>query len=152
MIRLALLSDSHGRVDRFKALAPKLERCDALCHLGDLVPDGQRISQMLGLPLHGVRGNCDGWENAPEEILLNVAGHKLLLCHGHRYGVKASLTQLFLRSQEAGADIVLYGHTHQPRVDRNGPMMLVNPGALMDGRWAVLEFRENGPVPVMKIL
>ena len=152
MIRLALVSDSHGRGDTLKAAAGRMEGCEGLCHLGDLVPDGQRMSQMLGLPLYGVRGNCDGWENAPEEMVLNVAGHKLLLCHGHRYGVKESLTRLYLRGQEAGADIVLYGHTHQPRVDRNGPMMLINPGALMNGRWAVLEFREMGPVPVMKIL
>ncbi|HIS01046.1 MAG TPA: metallophosphoesterase [Candidatus Excrementavichristensenella intestinipullorum] len=152
MIRLALVSDSHGRGDTLKAAAGGMEGCEGLCHLGDLVPDGQRMSQMLGLPLYGVRGNCDGWENAPEEMVLNVAGHKLLLCHGHRYGVKESLTRLYLRGQEAGADIVLYGHTHQPRVDRNGPMMLINPGALMNGRWAVLEFREMGPVPVMKIL
>ena len=152
MIRLALVSDSHGRPDTLKAVAGRLERCEALCHLGDLVSDGKRMSQMLGVSLHGVRGNCDGWENAPEEIVLNVAGHKLLLCHGHRYGVKESLTRLYLRGQEAGADIVLYGHTHLPRVERNGPMLLINPGALMDGRWAVLEFRENGPVPVMKIL
>ena len=152
MIRLALVSDSHGRGDTLKAAAGGMEGCEGLCHLGDLVPDGQRMSQMLGLPLYGVRGNCDGWENAPEEMVLNVAGHKLLLCHGHRYGVKESLTRLYLRGQEAGADIVLYGHTHQPRVDRNGPMMLINPGALMNWRWAVLEFREMGPVPVMKIL
>lgn len=152
MIRLALVSDSHGRGNTLKAAAGGMEGCEGLCHLGDLVPDGQRMSQMLGLPLYGVRGNCDGWENAPEEMVLNVAGHKLLLCHGHRYGVKESLTRLYLRGQEAGADIVLYGHTHQPRVDRNGPMMLINPGALMNGRWAVLEFREMGPVPVMKIL
>lgn len=152
MIRLALVSDSHDRGDTLKAAAGGMEGCEGLCHLGDLVPDGQRMSQMLGLPLYGVRGNCDGWENAPEEMVLNVAGHKLLLCHGHRYGVKESLTRLYLRGQEAGADIVLYGHTHQPRVDRNGPMMLINPGALMNGRWAVLEFREMGPVPVMKIL
>lgn len=152
MIRLALVSDSHGRGNALKAAAGGMEGCEGLCHLGDLVPDGQRMSQMLGLPLYGVRGNCDGWENAPEEMVLNVAGHKLLLCHGHRYGVKESLTRLYLRGQEAGADIVLYGHTHQPRVDRNGPMMLINPGALMNGRWAVLEFREMGPVPVMKIL
>ena len=128
MIRLALLSDSHGRVDRFKALAPELERCDALCHLGDLVPDGQRISQMLGLPLHGVRGNCDGWENAPEEILLNVAGHKLLLCHGHRYGVKTSLDALLNSAHFAGAQLVLYGHTHIARIDYPAGMTVVNPG------------------------
>ena len=152
MVRLGLVRDSRGRGDTLKAAAGGMEGCEGLCHLGDLVPDGQRMSQMLGLPLYGVRGNCDGWENAPEEMVLNVAGHKLLLCHGHRYGVKESLTRLYLRGQEAGADIVLYGHTHQPRVDRNGPMMLINPGALMNGRWAVLEFREMGPVPVMKIL
>ena len=65
MIRLALVSDSHGRGDTLKAAAGGMEGCEGLCHLGDLVPDGQRMSQMLGLPLYGVRGNCDGWENAP---------------------------------------------------------------------------------------
>lgn len=152
MIRLALVSDSHGHSARLRAAAGALTGCDALCHLGDLCADGVRLAQAMGLPLHGVRGNCDALGGAPEEITLTVAGYKLLLCHGHRYGVKRSLTALSLRAREAGAQIVLYGHTHLPQVDRDGPLLLINPGALLDGRCAILEFRENGPVPLMKQL
>ena len=152
MIRLALISDSHGHGPNLRAVAGMLANCDALCHMGDVAPDGRRLSQQLQLPLHAVRGNCDVLAGLADELTLDVAGVKLLLCHGHRYGVKNSLTALSLRARQAGADIVLYGHTHLPQVVRDGPILFINPGALCDGRYALLEFRDNGPVPVMKIL
>ena len=152
MIRLALISDSHGHGPNLRAAAEALAACDALCHMGDVVPDGRRLSQQLNLPLHAVRGNCDVLAGVADELTLDVAGHKLLLSHGHRYGVKRSMTALSLRARQAGADIVLYGHTHLPQVDWDGPVLFINPGALCDGRYAILEFRDNGPVPVMKIL
>ncbi|MEG0145820.1 MAG: metallophosphoesterase family protein, partial [Clostridia bacterium] len=74
------------------------------------------------------------------------------LTHGNTYRVKQGLLMLAYGAREVGADIVLYGHTHIPSVDRDGPLLLINPGALMDGRYAILTFSDNGPVPAMKVL
>src|SRR5690606_26470360 len=100
-----------------------------------------------------VRGNCDGYlATAPEEMMLTIEGTRLLLTHGHRHRVKQGLLALAYRAREAGVQVALYGHTHVPSVERVGDIVLINPGALMSGRYAVLEFRPGGPTPVMKIL
>ena len=38
------------------------------------------------------------------------------------------------RFDEADADIVLYGHTHQQLVRRIGRVLVINPGSAGDGR------------------
>jgi len=40
----------------------------------------------------------------------------------------------FARFGEAGADFVLYGHTHQQVVRRIGRLLVINPGSTGDGR------------------
>lgn len=152
MIRLALVSDSHGAAGFLEQAVPRLRDCQALCHMGDTARDGVRLAERLGIPCHAVAGNCDVFPTAPRELTLTVEGFRILLTHGDRYGVKRSLSRLSFRARAAEADIVLYGHTHIPSVDRDGPILFINPGALMNGRYALLEFRPNGPVPVIKIL
>ena len=93
-----------------------------------------------------VRGNCDfavsQWEDAPEEQLLHFEGHTLLLTHGARYGVKSGTGLLETAAAQKGADVVLFGHTHEPYLhsvaagERVGertlsrPMTLFNPGSI----------------------
>lgn len=152
MRRLGIVSDSHGERSKLRRAWELLGDCDAYVHLGDCARDLQGAPPPPGVPLYSVRGNCDFAAHAPEEITFRFGGLCFLACHGHRYRVKEQLTYLSLRAREAGADVVLFGHTHMPCVERDGPLLLVNPGALMDGRVCILEMRENGPCPVMKIL
>ncbi len=153
MYRLGIVSDSHGIKSHIELAAAALGHCDAITHLGDTVSDAEQLKVLLSAPVLSVRGNCDSlYAKAPEELTVTISGTKLLMVHGHRQRVKDGLTALWLRAEEAGCQIALYGHTHRPCVERAGGVMLVNPGALMDGRYAILEFREHGAVPVMKIL
>lgn len=153
MIRLGIVSDSHGCLSMIEKAAVALSDCDQVIHLGDVVSDAERLARRLPCPVHCVRGNCDSYSSgAPEQMTLKVSGHTLLLTHGNTYRVKQGLLMLAYGAREVGADIVLYGHTHIPSVDRDGPLLLINPGALMDGRCAILTFSDNGPVPAMKIL
>ncbi|MEA4898982.1 MAG: metallophosphoesterase [Christensenellaceae bacterium] len=153
MIRLGLVSDSHGAAMNIARAAEALRGVDALIHLGDVSADAGRFEALLRVPVHAVRGNCDVYSaTAPEEMTLTVEGIRLLLTHGHRLRVKQGLLALACRARETGAQAALYGHTHVPSVERAGDILLLNPGALLSGRYAVLEFREGGPTPVMKIL
>ena len=149
MYRLGVASDSHGRTSALKSAAERLSDVDAVVHLGDCETDAI-FFKAANRPLYTVSGNCDCFaRESPSEIVIDIDGVKLLMCHGHSYCVKYSLTRLSLRAREAGCALVLYGHTHIPSVDTDGGIVFVNPGALMDGRFCVIEFRENGPVPVM---
>ena len=55
---------------------------------------------------------------------------KILLTHGHRYGVKTDLLSLALRAEELGCRLVFFGHTHTAEIVEHGAVTLVNPGSL----------------------
>ena len=81
-----------------------------------------------------VHGNCDGPFSGGlrDEEILDLEGHRILLCHGHRYGVKGGLGHLIASAKRQGADIALFGHTHE-RHEEYLPeygLWLFNPGAL----------------------
>jgi putative phosphoesterase len=80
-----------------------------------------------------VKGNCD-WEDVPEEIIWEGGGLKFLVTHGHRYRVKFSPLPLRFRAEEAGADIVCFGHSHFPFCEKVGSVLMINPGSISSPR------------------
>ncbi len=149
MFRLGVVSDSHGGFAMVEKVIGHLRGLDALAHLGDGAGDARRIAEGANLALFQVAGNCDLSRELPGERTEVFSGVRTLLTHGHNYKVKHSLFRLALRAREAEAALVLYGHTHVPAVDTAQGAVLVNPGALMDGRYAIIEFRESGPCPIL---
>lgn len=116
MPRLGLIADTHGLV-RPQALVA-LEGCDRILHAGD-VGEGDVLAALAGLaPVDAVRGNCDDLPGLPDERLVEVAGVRILLRHGH-----------LPEADGHGADVVVSGHTHVPSVARDGPALRVNPGS-----------------------
>lgn len=133
-MRIAVLSDSHGDEDRLFLAARRMGRVDAFCFLGDVVGDAEYLAAqlaLLGRAAAGyiVRGNNDFASQYPAEITLELMGRKLLLTHGHLWGVKQGLTRLAYHAAENRADIVLYGHTHIPYSGYDGNTFFLNPGA-----------------------
>lgn len=149
MFRLGVVSDSHGDRAAFELLCPRLKGVDAIVHLGDGMGDAKRILERTGLPLYAVSGNCDLTQDYPAERTEVFSGFKALLTHGNHLKVKHSLLRLTLRAEEVGAGLALFGHTHVPLAEWSRGVLLVNPGALMNGRYAIIEFRENGPCPFL---
>ena len=56
----------------------------------------------------------------------------------HRYGVKGGIGSFEAAARKSGADIALYGHTHIQYHDTKDGLHILNPGALMNGKYAVL--------------
>ena len=52
--------------------------------------------------------------------------------------------------EEAGAQVALFGHTHEPCACYVGKVLMVNPGALKDGRYAVLRIENGQTTPYLK--
>lgn len=107
---------------------------DLLLHAGDHFDDAIFLSNLLAFPVIGVRGNCDF--AGPWEELVDAGGVKILLIHGHQYGVKRSLQSLAYRAQEAGAKVVVFGHTHEPEIEWVNDILLFNPGSTIRPRGA----------------
>jgi hypothetical protein len=139
-VQLAIISDTHlPRGDR--ALP---DRCIELCrgaaaivHAGDLVALGVLdLLRGLGPPVHAVHGNAD--EAAVRAILparleLELGGVTVAIVHnpGPAKGRAERLARRF-----AGADAIVFGHTHQPEHDRHGSVQIFNPGSPTDRRRA----------------
>ena len=154
MVRLAVVSDSHQSqfwTERFLALANK-QKYDAVFHLGDGEAEARWLAKRLEMPFQYVAGNCDMFSRVAREIFANYEGHRILACHGHLHDVKWGLEQLSYYAEERGADIVLYGHTHEALANYVGPVLMINPGALMRGRYAELTLDGRRVVPALKEL
>jgi len=121
-MRIGLISDTHGLL-RPEALVA-LRGCSRIIHAGDIgkaaVLDGLRALA----PLDVIRGNIDtaDWALAlPERLDLRIGGLSLHVVH--------DLKQLDFDPVAAGIDVVVSGHSHQPKIERRDGVLYVNPGS-----------------------
>ena len=128
---ILVLSDSHGAIAPMER-AVELTEPDLILHLGDCWRDAERLRDRFpDIPLEQVPGNCDFLRPIePAERLLEIRGKRILLCHGHTYGVKQSLLTAGYAAEERQLDLFLFGHTHRPLVDRRGRTLFLNPGSI----------------------
>lgn len=162
-MNIGVVSDSHGDTQSLRALVEKMGRLDALCFLGDVSDDARYLEDWLALrseriAFYAVRGNNDFYSHDPEEIVLTLEGRRILMVHGHRQGVKQGLLRLSLYAQQKGADVVLFGHTHMAHTERDGDLLMLNPGAAgrvffvsQPPRGAVLCLERDGDAQVREV-
>ncbi len=154
--RVLIISDTHGYSNDVEKLLRKVKPIDLLIHCGDVSGDEDYIracaAEIAECPCVIVQGNNDFWGDLPREEVIMVAGQKILVAHGHRFGISYETTALKKHAKELGADIVCCGHTHVPMIDnRDKPLLLINPGSLAlprqsgrEGSYAMLELDETG--------
>lgn len=131
-MKILVFSDSHGNCSNMIQAAEQEAPC-MIFHLGDGWRDAQRLHQRFpDTPLYQVPGNCDFRSTEPPEQLLTIQGSRILLCHGHTYGVKQSLLAAGYAAEEKNLDVFLFGHTHRPLVDMRGKTLFLNPGSIGD--------------------
>ena len=145
-MKLIVASDSHYEKAMLMNLAQEIKRrgdIDAVIHLGDMTGDAHWLMKNLAQPVYSVPGNCDMDFRDPAEVALTLGGATVFLCHGHTLRVKTTLEPLSYRAEEKGASLALFGHTHARCVRNLGGVLLVNPGALKDGRYALIEINRG---------
>ena len=131
-MKVIVFSDTHG-MTAYMEQAMQKEQPDYILHLGDYVRDAEWLERKYSwMPLLYVKGNCDIGSDAPEFFVLTLLGHKIFLCHGHRYGVKYDLLRMCCTAQEQGAEICLFGHTHEAHRSVEREVLMVNPGPCSD--------------------
>lgn len=131
-MKLLILSDSHGNFENMvravERTAPRM-----MVHLGDCWKDGRRLHAAFPtLEFAQVPGNCDFRPEEALERVLMVEDKRILICHGHTYHVKDSLLSIGYAAAEQHADLVLFGHTHQPLQRWSARTLLLNPGSIGD--------------------
>lgn len=154
-MRLLVVSDSHGRDWRLRAALEAHPEINGWIHLGDGLREAFRLAEEFPAPLYAVRGNCDFWqpELPPELREETFGGKRVLFTHGHLYGVKYGLYRVTAAARERGADILLFGHTHQPLNEYDNGLYVLNPGSLGEaGTYALLDILPAGIMPLMQRL
>ncbi len=138
---MGVLGDTHLlRADARSRLAPVLDlfrraRVDLILHTGDTGALGLLRALEEIAPVAAVRGNADPVETLdalPDRVLIHAGNHTILLLHGH-LGKTAVTTARRAASDEI--DLLVFGHSHQPLIDREGHTILFNPGSPTERRW-----------------
>lgn len=129
---MLVLSDTHlgAALERLPAeVWAMADRADAIVHAGDVT--GPELLAALGerAPLHAVLGNNDhGLEpTLPEVLELELGGVAIGVVHdsGATAGRAARMRRRF-----PDAAVVVFGHSHDPVVERTDDgLLLVNPGS-----------------------
>lgn len=128
---ITVLSDTHrsddlGLVDSTRSA---VTAADLVVHAGDFTEIAViEAFERLNPSFVAVHGNADSEavrRRLPEREVVDFDGVRIVLTHRHESG----RTGLGLLGREAGADVVVSGHTHRPGIDRLGEIVLLNPGS-----------------------
>ena len=130
MMKILIVSDTHGRLTNLEKILKKTGPIDRMIHLGDVEGDEANIRSLVRVPVDMVAGNNDYFSALPSEMKIELGTHKALLTHGHHYFVSMGHEMLREEAKKRGVDIVMYGHTHRPCLERSRELTILNPGSL----------------------
>lgn len=136
MVRLLVVSDTHGELDNVKKLVEKARtiKPDIVIHLGDDSPDAEPLKE-IGAQLYVVPGVFEPHYKDPQtkrRLVIEVEGLKILLSHTdtkHQNDPPEERDpQEVLNAGEV--DMLFHGHTHIPKVEIRNRKIILNPGHL----------------------
>lgn len=142
-MKILIVSDTHRRDGNLQTVIEKTAPFDMLIHLGDAEGSEDRIEawcreQNENCYVHMVLGNNDFFSNLEREKEIVIGNYRAFLTHGHFYSVSVGPERLLDEGRDRKVDIVMYGHTHKPYLDRKKDITILNPGSLsfprQDGR------------------
>ena len=130
-MRIIAMSDSHGNAYALKKIFERTKDTgDIFVHLGD----GQRELDLMraeypSLEIHHVAGNCDYGSVSPNFEVIPCGDTKILITHGHIYGINYGRETLRCTAQNFGCKVALFGHTHCRYEGYEDGVYLMNPGS-----------------------
>lgn len=141
MTTIGLVSDTH--FPRFgRALPRALEdglrkaKVSRILHMGDFTdPLAVGLFEAIA-PFEAVAGNNDPeeiWARFGRQKIVTVDDVRIGLVHGDAGRGNAHDNAIGAFAGQA-VDVILYGHSHRPRVERRGAQLIANPGSPTDRR------------------
>lgn len=153
MSRIAVISDSHGYIDRFRLAMEKFfADADLIIHAGDVcyhginnphysIEDGYNPKALaqyinsLKVPVIIARGNGD---SEVDQLVLETPviipyahvfanDKRIVVNHGHLIPTDADKDKM---AKTFRADIFINGHIHRPVLERRGNTVFLNPGTI----------------------
>ncbi|MCU0849059.1 MAG: YfcE family phosphodiesterase [Spirochaetes bacterium] len=140
LIRIMIVSDTHGSWDKLRAAVERQFPFDFLVHCGDGIRDILHAGIPRGVVVIKVPGNMDmGYAGGMERLLFHtISGKKIMITHGDLFRAHNGLELLESEGIRADCDVVFFGHTHNRYFGGSRPV-LFNPGALSGGSYGIAE-------------
>ena len=158
---IGLISDTHIP-DRARQIPEKVlesfENVDLIIHAGDLTTRAVIDELEKIAPVVAIQGNMDrvAGLDLPKAQVIEAEGMKIGVAHGEVYP-RADTQQLLYLAKELNANILVTGHSHQPKIEQVEDVLLLNPGSpivprLADRTVMLLEINnKNVDVEIIKI-
>lgn len=139
-MKILIASDSHRDLKFFYETVVN-EKPDMVLFTGDHSNDAIETSYAFDIPFHIVKGNCDYFDyETPEMIELSIEKiGKVVLVHGHNHDVKSNMNKIYRFGKEVNADLVIFGHTHISHISEYEGITFLNPGAMCNHEYVILE-------------
>ncbi|SPD73563.1 conserved hypothetical protein [uncultured Desulfobacterium sp.] len=130
LFKIGIISDTHGLL-RPEAISA-LSDCDTIIHAGDVGDLGilERLRRIA--PVHAVQGNTD--KGKWTETLPLTKGVEL---HDHFIYVLHDIEQLDIDPAAAKIEMVVFGHSHKPAVEKKDTVLYLNPGSAGPRRYSL---------------
>ena len=130
---IGLISDTHIP-NRAKKIPQKVfdafSDVDLILHAGDLtslkvIEDLEEIA-----PVIAIQGNMDRAKgiDLPMAKTIEAEDLKIGIAHGEVYP-RADTQQLVYLAKQLDVDILITGHSHQPKIEQTDGVLLINPGS-----------------------
>lgn len=162
-MKILVFSDSHQRNSYMKSAIDThlaFGGIDCIFHLGDGVSDLEYLSPQI--PVCYVDGNYEEYitsylkrNQLRKEAFVELGGFKFFLTHGHKYGVKGTLENAIFAARIKGADVLVFGHTHEqylkylpPEENEDRGLYIFNPGSISRPRdnafsYGIIEIKDK---------
>ena len=130
---IGLISDTHIP-DRAKILPTNVieafDDVELILHAGDLTSPKVLEELEKIAPVMAVQGNMDRANgiDLPKAKIIEAEGLKIGVIHGEVYP-RADSAQLLYLAKELNVDILVSGHSHQPKIEQKEGILLLNPGS-----------------------
>ena len=130
---IGLISDTHIP-DRMRELPEKVfeafKDVEMILHAGDVT--SQEVIEKLEeiAPVTVIQGNTDRIVglDLPKTAVVEAEELKIGVIHGEVYP-RADTQQLHYLAKQLDVDILVSGHSHQPKVEKVEDVLLINPGS-----------------------
>lgn len=121
-----------------RAIRPHLKEVDLIIHAGDMLIS-EALEHLKSLkPTYAVAGNMDDpdlkW-TLRQTVIVEFGRFKVGVAHGRGApeGLERRVRQIFSKQE---VDCIVFGHSHHPFVGMVEGVLMVNPGSLLDKRFA----------------
>jgi len=163
-MKILVISDTHGSLDRTIKIFSLVENPDLVFHIGDILYHGPRnpipedynpskLAEFLrGKKIKYVRGNCDadvdimllGLSEIPRVDVEYIENFKILMMHGDQLNENDILDVL----KRHKCNVLIHGHTHIPKILKKEGFVIFNPGSPSipkkgNGSFGVIEIAKN---------